>query len=124
MARDNFKTMNGHYMTASSDERLLQPLPYNGVPWKAHCGISHASTIMLDHPLVQKHFHPPPLTRKCLYVWSGMKIPLKNVPIYIATMSMSATVASTSMPSPTIVTRLFIAPIKKGDQPNQQDDSL
>ena len=119
MGRDDCKTLTGCHMTTSSDKSLLQPPPYNGAPWMAHCGICHASTLTPDHSLVQQHFHPPPLTGKSLYDWDGIKTPLKDVPTKTAAMSMSATAASTSPPSPTIATRLFIAPIKKENQPNQ-----
>ena len=112
-------------MTAISGKKLLQIPPYNGAPWKACCGICHASTTAPDHPLMQQHFNPTPQPGKFLCICLEWNKDLsEGYPHLTATMTMFTTAASTSPPSLTTATRLSVAPIKIGDQPNHQDDSV
>ena len=75
----------------------------------AHCGTCHTLTALLDYPPAQWYLHSPSQPGNCLYAWSLMKTPVKDVPILNVNMSMFANTASMSTPSLTTAIRLSIA---------------
>ena len=118
IARDIFRTLTEHYITTNSDKKLWYTM--EGILWN----LSYFNCSTRPSPSTTAFPIHPPQPGKCLYAWSRIKTPVRDVPILTVATSMFATTASMSSSSPTTAIRLSIALTKKRNRPNQQGNSV